>query len=215
MRSPNGLAPGLAIGLAVLLASSLGAAAQQKKADAQARPGPGVKYGTAITEGELESWNIDIRTPDGKGLPPGTGAVADGAKIYAEQCVACHGEAAKGGTVYGTMVGGVGSFKTNARVLTPGSMYPYAAILFDYTRRAMPMNAPQSLSNDQVYALTAYILNLNGLVPNDAVVDAASLVKVQMPNRDGFIRDDRPDVKAVRCMQNCPPIVAVPPPGTK
>src|SRR5262249_50252495 len=128
---------------------------------------------------------------------------ADGKKVYEAKCQECHGPEAKGGSVYGTMVGGVGSFTTNTRVLTPGSMYPYAPILFDYIRRTMPMDKPQSLTNDEVYALAAYILNLNGLVPADAVMDASSLPKIPMPNRDGFIKDDRPDTKAVRCMQNC------------
>jgi S-disulfanyl-L-cysteine oxidoreductase SoxD len=171
-------------------------------ADSQsAAPKP--KFGKAISEADLALWDIDIRTPDGKGLPPGKGSVAEGKALYDQQCVACHGEAGKGGPMYGTMVGGVGSFTTNARVLTPGSMYPYAAILFDYTRRTMPMTAPQSLTNDQVYALAAYILHLNGLVPENAVVDAASLTKIPMPNRNGFIIDDRPDTKATRCMTNC------------
>src|SRR5262249_20305631 len=115
----------------------------------------------------------------------------------------CHGENAKGGPMYGTMVGGIGSFKTDTRVLTPGSMYPYAPILFDYIRRTMPMTAPQSLTNDQVYALSAYILNLDGLVPDSAVMDADSLTKVAMPNRGNFVLDDRPDTKAKRCMTNC------------
>ena len=88
-------------------------------------------------------------------------------------------------------------------MLTPGSMYPYAPILFDYIRRAMPMNAPQTLTNDEVYAVSAYLLNLNGLVPADAVMDAKTMAAVKMPNRDGFILDDRPDVKAVRCMKDC------------
>ena len=92
------------------------------------------------------------------------------------------------------------------RILTPGSMYPYAAILFDYTRRAMPMNAPQSLTNDEVYAVTAYIYNLNGLIPNDAVVDAKYLTAMEMPNRNAFIKDTRPDVKAERCMNDCKPV---------
>ena len=171
-------------------------------------------FGKPVSEAQIAAWNIDIRTPDGKGLPAGRGTVADGQKIFTAKCVACHGEGAKGGSVYGSMVGGIGSFKTNARVLTPGSMYPYAPILFDYTRRSMPMTTPQGLTNDQVYALSAYILNLNGLVPADAVMDAAAIVKVQMPNRDGFIKDDRPDVKAIRCMSSCTPIGVVPPPGT-
>lgn len=161
------------------------------------------RFGKAITESDVAAWNIDIRTPDGAGLPPGRGSVAQGQKVYAEKCVACHGADAKGGSVYGTMVGGIGSFKGSPRVLTPGSMYPYAPILFDYIRRAMPMDRPQTLSADEVYALSAYLLNLNGLVPADAVMDAQSMPKVQMPNRDGFMIDDRPDTQANRCMSNC------------
>jgi S-disulfanyl-L-cysteine oxidoreductase SoxD len=160
-------------------------------------------YGKPISEADLAAWNIDIRTSDGKGLPSGKGSVAEGKDLYAQQCVACHGENAKGGPMYGTMVGGIGSFTTNTRVLTPGSMYPYAPILFDYIRRTMPMTAPQSLTNDQVYALSAYILNLNGLVQDNAIMDADSLTKVAMPNRNNFIVDDRPDTKAKRCMTNC------------
>ena len=124
--------------------------------------------------------------------------------MYDAKCVSCHGPDAKGGPVYGSMVGGIGSFTTNTRVLTPGSMYPYAPILFDYIRRAMPMDKPLSLTANEVYAVSAYILNLNGLVPADAVMDRTSMPKVQMPNRDGFVLDDRPDTHAVRCMKNCP-----------
>ncbi len=170
-------------------------------ADSQSAPKP--RYGKPVSEDDLAAWNIDIRTSDGKGLPAGQGTVAEGKAIYDQQCVACHGENAKGGPMYGTMVGGIGSFKTNTRVLTPGSMYPYAPILFDYIRRTMPMTMPQSLTNDQVYALAAYILNLNGLVPDNAVMDAGALTKVDMPNRGNFMVDDRPDTKAKRCMNNC------------
>jgi len=123
--------------------------------------------------------------------------------VYEAKCVACHGPEAKGGAMYGTMVGGIGSFTTNTRVLTPGSMYPYAPILFDYVRRSMPMDRPLSMTADEVYAVSAYILNLNGLVPADAVLDQATLPKVQMPNRDNFVLDDRPDTRAVRCMRDC------------
>ena len=164
---------------------------------------PDVKFGKAISEADLAAWNIDIRTPDGKGLPAGRGTVAEGKAVYDAKCTVCHGAEAKGGPVYGTMVGGIGSFKTSTRVLTPGSMYPYAPILFDYIRRAMPMDKPQSLSANEVYAVSAYILNLNGLIPDTAVMDQNSLAKVQMPNRDGFIVDDRPDTQAVRCMTTC------------
>ena len=161
------------------------------------------RFGHAVSEADLAAWNIDVRTSDGQGLPAGQGSVAEGQKVYAAKCVACHGADAKGGAVYGTMVGGIGSFTTNARVLTPGSMYPYAPILFDYIRRAMPMDRPQTLTADEVYAVSAYLLHVNGLIPADAVMDAHSLPNVSMPNRDGFIPDDRPDTRAVRCMRDC------------
>jgi mono/diheme cytochrome c family protein len=185
-----------ALAAVVISALSFSAADSQS-----ASPKP--HYGKPISEGDIAAWDIDIRTSDGKGLPKGKGSVAEGKVLYDQQCVACHGEAGKGGSMYGTMVGGIGSFTTNARVLTPGSMYPYAPILFDYMRRTMPMTAPQTLTNDQVYALAAYILNLNGLAPDNAVMDAESLAKVMMPNRNGFILDDRPDTTAKRCMTNC------------
>lgn len=161
------------------------------------------RFGQAVSESDLAAWNIDIRTPDGAGLPPGRGTVAEGKKVYEAKCIACHGPEAKKGPMYGPMVGGIGSFKTDKRMLTPGSMYPYAPILFDYIRRAMPMDRPQTLTANEVYALSAYLLNLNGLIPADAVMDQRSLVQVKMPNRDGFIIDDRPDAKSVRCMTNC------------
>lgn len=161
------------------------------------------RFGQPVSEADLGAWNIDIRTPDGVGLPPGRGTVAEGKKIYEAKCTACHGADAKGGSMAGTMVGGIGSFKTNARVLTPGSMYPYAPILFDYIRRTMPMDSPQSLSANEVYALSAYLLNLNGLLSADGAVDQNSLAQIKMPNRDGFVVDDRPDSNAVRCMTNC------------
>lgn len=165
---------------------------------------PGVGFGQPVSEADLTKWNIDIRTPDGRGLPPGQGTVAEGKAVYVAKCLSCHGPDAKGGPVYGPMVGGIGSFTTDRRVLTPGSMYPYAPILFDYVRRAMPMDRPLTMTADEVYAVTAYILHLNGLVPADAVMDQSSLPKVQMPNRNGFVPDDRPDTQARRCMRDCP-----------
>ena len=193
MRSAKVLVATVAVALAGCAAAPMGSSSG---AGASAPP----RLGQPISEAQLAKWNIDVRTPDGLGLPPGKGSVADA------KCLACHGEAAKGGPVFGAMVGGIGSFKTNTRVLTPGSMYPYAGVLFDYVRRAMPMNAPQSLTDDESYAVSAYILHLNGLMPANGVGDAKTFTALVMPNRDGFISDTRPDVKAERCMSNCPPI---------
>ena len=170
---------------------------------------PTAGFGQPIQEADLELWNIDIQTPTGVGLPPGEGTVAAGRQIYDKQCLACHGENAKGGPVFGTMVGGIGSMTQNPRVLTPGSMYPYAPILFDYIRRAMPMDHPQSMTADEVYSVSAYIYHLNGLVDESFKMNAKTMPTIKMPNRDNFIEDDRPDTKAVRCMTDCKPIGTV------
>lgn len=149
--------------------------------------------GKKISERDLAAWNIDVR-PDGSGLPLGRGSVAQGKKIYLAKCSACHGESGEG-TPMDRLVGGQGSLATGKPVKTVGSYWPYATTLFDYLRRAMPFTNPQSLSNDETYALTAALLNLNGIVPVDAVLDAKSLPRVVMPNRGKFVPDPRPDVK--------------------
>ncbi|WP_020175284.1 c-type cytochrome [Methyloferula stellata] len=143
-------------------------------------------FGRAPTPAEIAAFDIDVR-PDGQGLPPGHGSVQDGAKIFATTCASCHGE--KGETAVPTgavLVGGQGTLKSAKPVKTIGSYWPYATTLYDYIRRAMPFNAPQSLSNDEVYAVTAYLLSLNKIVPDNAVLDARTLPEVRMPNRDGF-----------------------------
>jgi mono/diheme cytochrome c family protein len=189
------------------LCVTLAVAAAAHAADFGKRPEAG--FGHPIGEADLKLWDIDIATPSGGNLPAGEGTVAAGKAVYEAKCLACHGENAAGGPVYGTMVGGIGSMTKSPRVLTPGSMYPYAPILFDYVRRAMPMNAPQSLTADEVYAVAAYIYNLNGLAPADFKMNAQTMPRIPMPNRDGFIRDDRPDTKAERCMTDCKPIGTV------
>ena len=146
--------------------------------------GPGL--GRVATPDEIASWDVSIG-PDGAGLPPGRGTPKQGEKVFAEKCVACHGE--KGaGKPNDQLVGGRGSLSgEQAPVKTVGSFWPYATTLFDYVRRAMPLNAPKSLSNDEVYAVSAYILQLNGIIGEADAMDAQTLPQVQMPNRDGFI----------------------------
>jgi cytochrome c len=141
--------------------------------------------GTPASRDQIEAEDIDIR-PDGAGLPPGHGSVAEGAAVFAAHCAACHAAEADGKAPAPALVGGQGTLTSAKPLKTVGSYWPYATTLFDYTRRAMPFNAPESLSNEQVYAVTAYVLHLNGILPADAVLDAHSLPLVRMPNRDGF-----------------------------
>ncbi|KWV50048.1 cytochrome C [Bradyrhizobium macuxiense] len=148
--------------------------------------------GQPATQAEIAGWNIDIGR-DGSNLPPGSGSVERGRVVFSEQCVACHGDNGQGG-IGDRLVGGQGTLASAKPIRTVGSYWPYAPTLFDYIRRAMPQNAPQSLSNEDVYAVSAYILSLNGIVPQDAVLDAKSLAAIKMPNRDGFVSDPRPDV---------------------
>ena len=153
---------------------------------------PKFGFGKRASDAEIASWNIDV-DKDGKWLPSGKGSVKQGAELFANQCAACHGEKGEGG-IGDRLVGGRGTLATPKPVKTVGSYWPYAPTLFDYIRRAMHLNAPQSLSNDEVYALSAYVLNMNGLVPDSATLDAKSLSAVKMPNRNGFVSDPRPDV---------------------
>jgi cytochrome c len=145
--------------------------------------------GRTPSAADIAAWDIDVR-PDGLGLPAGSGTVARGKAVYTDNCEGCHGANGTGGTK-GDLVGGRGTLATDHPVKTVGSFWPYATTLFDYVRRAMPYPAPGSLSADDTYAVVAYVLNLNGLVPANGRLDAKSLPKVRMPNRDGF----RPDAE--------------------
>lgn len=157
--------------------------------------------GHAASERDLAAWNIEVAA-DGAGLPAGSGSVTNGKAIYAQQCAACHG--AKGeGKPADQLVGGKGTLTSANPVKTIGSFWPYATTVFDFINRAMPYNAPQSLTPDEVYSVTAYLLYLNGVVTADTVLDAHSLPRVRMPNRDGFIGDTRPDTTNVACQKNC------------
>lgn len=157
--------------------AALGAA----QAFAQERPGLGV----AISPADLAPWDISIET-NGDGLPPGSGNAAKGAEVYAAQCMACHGEEGRG-QPNDRLVGGQGTLDSLEQVRTVGSFWPYASTVFDYIRRAMPFNTPQTLTDDDTYALTAYLLYLNGIIGQDDVMNARTLARVRMPNADGFI----------------------------
>lgn len=146
---------------------------------------PSPNLGKPVTAAEIAAIDISI-PPDGRGLPLGSGTVEQGAAIFAAKCQVCHGAGGVGGP-NDRLTGGVGSLTSARPVKTVASYWPYATTLFDYVRRAMPITAPQSLTNDEVYALAAYLLSFDGIVPKDARLDAASLPKVQMPNRAGFV----------------------------
>ena len=148
---------------------------------AQESPNLGV---TADPE-EVAAWDIDIGH-DGAGLPPGAGTAAEGEAVYAIQCLTCHGPEGDG-QLNDMLVGGHGSLTEPAPVKTIGSFWPYATTIFDYIRRSMPYLTPRTLSDDEIYALTAYLLHLNGIIAEDHVMDAQTLPAVAMPNRDNFI----------------------------
>ncbi|HEX7389484.1 MAG TPA: cytochrome c [Acidiphilium sp.] len=159
--------------------------------------------GTTPTAAQIADWTIAI-PPDGAGLPPGQGSVAQGETIYATDCAMCHGTFGEGANGYPQLAGGEGSLGTPAQVKTVGSYWPYATTVWDYINRAMPFFAPHTLKPDQVYALTAFLLNMNGIVPSDFVADAKSVPAVKMPNRDGFDwKDPRPVTHNTACMTNC------------
>ena len=158
--------------------------------------------GRLATAAEIRGWDIDI-TPDGQGLPAGSGTVAEGRTLYAARCAACHGNAGQGATAP-RLVGGTGSLASKSPVRTVGSFWPYAPTVFDYVYRSMPFDKPMSLTAPEVYGVTAFLLHANGIVGADAVMDARSLPAVKMPNRDGFMpASAEPTTTSVRCMSNC------------
>lgn len=157
-------------------------------------------FGTTPTDEEIAAINIDVM-PDGRGYPKGSGTVAQGEKVYAEKCAACHGEdmtASVKGSGADTLIGGRGSIGTEKTKKTVESYWPYASTLFDYVKRAMPFNAPGSLTDDEVYAVSAYILHKANIIDAKATMNAETMSKVEMPNKDGFIPDPRPDVHHYR-----------------
>lgn len=156
---------------------------------AVADDGPGL--GEALSQEQLAAIDFTIM-PDGDGLPAGSGDAVAGRDVYARNCLACHGEGGAGG-VNDRLSGGHDSLTAERPVKTVGSYWPYATTIFDYVRRAMPFQTPGSLSDDEIYAVTAYLLHINGIIAEDQVMDADSLPDVAMPNRDNFVWDYRPE----------------------
>ena len=167
-----------------------------------ALPAPIPGIGRAATTQDIAGWDIAVRG-DGLGLPPGRGSVRDGEELYVQHCAACHGDFGEGVQRWPALMGGRGSLTTEQPRRTIGSYWQHAPVVFDYIRRAMPYQAPQSLTNDEYYAITAYVLHLNELLPDDATLDRDSLARLRLPNQDGFVLEARPDTDDTACMSGC------------
>jgi len=159
-------------------------------------------YGQDASAVEIAGWDIDIR-PDGMGLPPGSATPEDGEMMYEDKCALCHGSFGEGVGRYPVLAGGEGTLTEPRPEKTVGSFWPYASTLWDYIHRAMPFAEPESLSDEEVYAITAYVLYLNDLVDYDFELNQDTLAAIEMPNKDGFFFDDRPDTANELCMSNC------------
>lgn len=191
---------------ALLLASP--ALAQDKK---QAPRNYGI--GQPATPEQIAGWDIDVR-PDGQGAPPGKGSVKDGEKVYLEKCAACHGEFGESAGRWPQLAQGKGTLASHDPVKTVGSYFPYLSSVFDYVRRAMPFGDPQSLTNDELYAVVAFVLNLNDIVDDKFVLSKETWAQVKMPNENGFYDDDREKSEkafwnAKPCMKDCRPPVKI------
>jgi cytochrome c len=156
------------------------------------------RIGRRATEAEIRTKDITV-FPNGAGLPKGRGTAAAGANIYRDKCSECHNDNGEGRQgQYPALVGGKGSLATDKPVKTVGSFWPHATTIFDYVRRAMPYDQPRTLTTDQLYSVTAFLLFKNGIIGENEDITDVTLPKVRMPNRDGFVPDERPDVKAKR-----------------
>jgi cytochrome c len=208
---------------ALALIASLGIAAattvvieEATKARAQAQPSakpaarPHLGFGREAKPEEIAGWDIDIR-PDGQGLPPGKGTVKQGEEIYMLQCAACHGEFGESAARWPILMGGAGTLAGHDPVKSIGSYWPYASTLIDYIRRSMPFGNSQSLSNDELYAVTAYVLYLNDIVKDENFeLNEKTFKAIKLPNEPNFYDDDRETAEKVfwrrePCMTNCLP----------
>lgn len=192
----------LAFFTAFLLASA-GHALGQAKSETPRNYG----IGKIATAEQIAGWDIDVR-PDGKGAPPGRGSVKEGEKVYMDKCAACHGEFGESAGRWPQLAQGKGTLASHDPVKTVGSYFPYLSSVFDYIRRAMPFGDAQSLTNDELYAVVAYVLNLNDIVDDNFVLSQETWGKVRMPNQGGFFDDDRETAEKAfwnssPCMKDC------------
>ena len=196
---------------------TLMAAAQDSSAPASRDAGnaaPGhLGIGRAATADEIAGWDVDVR-PDGQGLPSGKGSVKDGEALFVERCAGCHGEFGEGVGRWPVLAGGAGGLTAERPVKTIGSFWPYASTLIDYIRRAQPFGNAQSLSNDELYAVAAYVLFLNDIVDDKFVLSKQTFGEIKMPNAQGFRDDDRDTAEKSfwnpnPCMTNCKPSVSI------
>jgi mono/diheme cytochrome c family protein len=172
-----------------------------------------IRLGRPATNEEIAAWDIDVR-PDGVGLPEGKGSVAEGDAIFAERCAVCHGDFGEGRDRWPVLAGGFDTLKAERPVKTIGSYWPYLSTVYDYVRRAMPFGDARSLSDDDVYALTAYLLYLNDVVTDEGfVLSKDNFTSIRLANEPNFVPDDRDEethnkAGAEPCMQNCKPDLA-------
>jgi len=190
------------VAAAVLFALAPSAHAQTKKEAAR-----NYGIGRGISAEQIAGWDIDVR-PDGQGAPPGRGSVKDGEKVYLDKCAACHGEFGESAGRWPQIAQGKGTLASHDPVKTVGSYFPYLSSVFDYIRRAMPFGDAESLSNDELYAVTAYVLSLNDIVDDKFVLSKDTWGNVKMPNQGGFYDDDREKTekafwKPNPCMKDC------------
>src|SRR6476646_9239492 len=191
-----------AFGVALLIAFATAALAQVKKETPR-----NYGIGHVATPEQLAGWDIDVR-PDGQGAPPGHGSVKDGEKVYVDKCAACHGEFGESAGRWPQLAQGKGTLASHDPVKTVGSYFPYLSSVVDYIRRAMPFGDAESLTNDELYAVVAYMLNLNDIVNDKFVLSKETWGSVRMPNQGGFYDDDREKTEKIfwnskPCMKDC------------
>ncbi|HMA56228.1 MAG TPA: cytochrome c [Pseudolabrys sp.] len=197
------------LALTTLLLALAAPALAQSKNDAPRNYG----IGHTATPAQIEGWDIDVR-PDGQGAPPGRGSVAEGEKVYMDKCAACHGEFGESAGRWPQIAQGKGTLASNDPVKTVGSYFPYLSSVVDYIRRAMPFGDAESLTNDELYAVVAYVLNLNDIVDDKFVLSKETWAQVKMPNSGGFYDDDRETSEKAfwnpnPCMKDCRGPVAI------